>query len=375
MSSARERGWARVWQGEIVPVLAGLNPTLVFVLTFAGALLVNKRYLSDLFFWTSVPGRWLAAAGWLLATLLGGWACRRWPGRPRSLVITLGGGLLVLAAAMALAYWLEAPLYGPPVAPRALGMLALAWGPCALAGWGLARHRPPRGRVAGAVLAAALVLAVTLLLAFGPESWRAVASDPRYDQTHWNLLAVVWLAFAARTAGVLWQGRGPVNDGLGLGRWRFWLPWTLGFAALMIAIIVGLAARQPDFAEYYPMFRREWYDWDPAVHGWTFFVIFELVQLSYFVAWEYLFRGWMLFRLKPALGANAILVQALPFVLMHIGKPGLELHSSLIAGLALGWLAWRARSFWPCAILHAVAALTMDLATVGWRLAGHAGGV
>jgi membrane protease YdiL (CAAX protease family) len=69
----------------------------------------------------------------------------------------------------------------------------------------------------------------------------------------------------------------------------------------------------------------------------------------------------MLFRLGRVWGPTAILIQTVPFVLMHIGKPGVEIHSSLLAGVVLGWLAWRSRSFWPCFLLHWGAAATMDV--------------
>ena len=66
--------------------------------------------------------------------------------------------------------------------------------------------------------------------------------------------------------------------------------------------------------------------------------------MAYFVAWEFVFRGWMLFGLAPRLGPGlAIVLQALPFSLMHTGKPELEAYGLILAGLALGALAWRTR--------------------------------
>ena len=42
----------------------------------------------------------------------------------------------------------------------------------------------------------------------------------------------------------------------------------------------------------------------------------------------------------------------LPFVFAHIGKPPLELFSTLGGGMAYGWLAWRTESVVWGAIAH-----------------------
>jgi len=63
-------------------------------------------------------------------------------------------------------------------------------------------------------------------------------------------------------------------------------------------------------------------------------------------------------------------VQTLPFALLHTGKPEAEALSSVFAGVALGWLALRTRSFWWGALLHAAIAFAMDLCAAWSRLAG-----
>jgi membrane protease YdiL (CAAX protease family) len=47
-----------------------------------------------------------------------------------------------------------------------------------------------------------------------------------------------------------------------------------------------------------------------------------------------------------------VLVAALPFVFAHVGKPPLELFSTLGGGLAYGWLAWRTGSIVWGALAH-----------------------
>jgi membrane protease YdiL (CAAX protease family) len=92
------------------------------------------------------------------------------------------------------------------------------------------------------------------------------------------------------------------------------------------------------------------------------FAIYELGYMAYFVGWEFFFRGWMLNGLLPKFGrAGALLIPMVPFAIMHMGKAEPEALGSIVAGLALGILALRTRSFWYGFLVHAVVALWMDL--------------
>lgn len=46
---------------------------------------------------------------------------------------------------------------------------------------------------------------------------------------------------------------------------------------------------------------------------------------------------------------------------MHTGKPAPEVWGSILAGIVLGLVALRGRSFIPAAILHFAVAATLDL--------------
>jgi len=66
------------------------------------------------------------------------------------------------------------------------------------------------------------------------------------------------------------------------------------------------------------------------------------------IGWEFLFRGWILFGYARRFGPEALWLQSVPFVLVHIGKPELETFFTIIGGFGFGWLAWRTKSFvWP----------------------------
>jgi hypothetical protein len=62
------------------------------------------------------------------------------------------------------------------------------------------------------------------------------------------------------------------------------------------------------------------------------------------VAAEFAFRGFLMLTLVRVIGPFGVLAATMPFVFAHLGKPELELFSTLGGGLVYGWLAWRTRS-------------------------------
>jgi membrane protease YdiL (CAAX protease family) len=84
--------------------------------------------------------------------------------------------------------------------------------------------------------------------------------------------------------------------------------------------------------------------------------------IFYYIAWEFFFRGFILFGLKDRFGAfNAILIQTVSSCLIHIGKPEGEILGSIIFGIFLGVIALRSKSIWPGFIIHASMGILTDL--------------
>lgn len=163
------------------------------------------------------------------------------------------------------------------------------------------------------------------------------------------------------------------NYGLGLGDWRAGLKISALFLAVMLPAVV-VASKLDAFKGIYPLagngafMLAEGGKASPSV---KLFLVYEAGYFLYFVGWEFLFRGWMLNGILPSWGrAAAILVQVAPFAIMHLGKAELEALGSIIAGVALGILALRTRSFWYGAALHGIIAVFMDVLSVWPRLAG-----
>jgi membrane protease YdiL (CAAX protease family) len=156
--------------------------------------------------------------------------------------------------------------------------------------------------------------------------------------------------------------RRPLREfGLQWGEARLWGRYLGAFLLVMIPV-VAVVSRTPDFQAFYPRCQeaRTSALWAAgSAGGW----------LVYFFAWEWFFRGFLLFALVPRMGPTlAILVQMIPFAMMHFPKPEAEAWSSLIAGIALGIMAWRGRSFIGTWLLHWCVAQMMDLSVILWPM-------
>jgi membrane protease YdiL (CAAX protease family) len=132
----------------------------------------------------------------------------------------------------------------------------------------------------------------------------------------------------------------PRRYGLRLGNWRLGLLVTVGGVVVM-AVAIWFLARMPDFKAYYA-------DWGDGRPMWRL-IVDTGVDLF---AWEFFFRGWLLWAFGRKYGSDAIWLQVIPFALMHLWKPELEELSTVIGGAFFGLLAWRTKSFVWGWLLH-----------------------
>ena len=141
-------------------------------------------------------------------------------------------------------------------------------------------------------------------------------------------LAAGWLLFRDQ----------PRDYGFRIGNWKWALIVTPACLAVMALILYG-AGKIPEFRSYYYEYAIDWSD-------------LALDTALYMLAWEFLFRGYMLFGLEKSIGRGAIFVQLIPFVLLHLGKPFLETLACIPGGFGFGYVAYKTRSFLPCFIIH-----------------------
>jgi len=92
------------------------------------------------------------------------------------------------------------------------------------------------------------------------------------------------------------------------------------------------------------------------------FVFYEIIYvLFYYVAWEFFFRGFLLFGLKDRFGAvNAILIETISSTLIHIDKPEGEIIGAIVVGILFGMIALRSKSFWYVFLIHASIGVLLD---------------
>lgn len=142
----------------------------------------------------------------------------------------------------------------------------------------------------------------------------------------------------------------PSAYGLRLGDWRWGAGLAIFGCAVMTPIVLLLAA-QPDFRAYYAI------SWAPT----SDLLVTHVIDLF---PSEFLIRGFLLFALFRSMGPMGLVVATLPFVFIHLGKPEVELFSTMLGGLVFGWLNWRTGSIVWSAAGH-VYIITLAVAAVG----------
>jgi len=149
---------------------------------------------------------------------------------------------------------------------------------------------------------------------------------------------------------------------------------ALAFLAFLALTLLSLPAFylgtfDPGMRHLYPLYGEFSGPWA--------FVLYELSYLPFFLAIEFIFRGYLLFGLagvrdleisgtgggfpgKFYFHRYALLIQMLSYTAWHLGKPIPELWGTLVWGLAAGALAYAVRSIWPVVLSHWLLNVFMD---------------
>ena len=147
--------------------------------------------------------------------------------------------------------------------------------------------------------------------------------------------------------------RAPKDFGINLGNPKQWMKEVFFFYAIFLIILI-IAFKFTNLKTVYPLYRK-------AAHGMSYFFFYQLIQLWYMLGWEFFFRGFMLFGLERTFGRMSVVIQAMPFALWHFKKPKIEAYGAIFAGIFLGIIGLRARSFLPCVLLHYLIIVTADI--------------
>ena len=208
-------------------------------------------------------------------------------------------------------------------------------------------------RQAGVLIGAVVLLGIPYYHGspnFLPPEWRF------YWWVGLNLVCLLVVPIAV----IHFAWREKISDyGLGVGDAKTWLRYLALFGGVMVVVIVA-ASRLPSLQQFYPR-----YPW--ARNSMMALVASEAAWLLYFLAWEFFFRGFLLNSMLKRFPAGvAIAIQTVPFVLMHFPKPEIEAAASVLAGIALGIMAWRGKSMVGTWMLHWGCAALLDVLVVVW---------
>lgn len=203
--------------------------------------------------------------------------------------------------------------------------------------------------------ASVAILAVTALIVVSQLGWFLPVAEAFSELSPPNLDALsvqrFLLYLVAPVAIVVLGFRDqPGRYGLRLGDWRWGAGLLIAGLVVMLPIILGLSTLD-QFRNYYGTQGR------PVG-------VLVLEHLAELVPAEFLLRGFLMFTLWRRIGPLALVVQLVPFVLTHVGKPEIELWSTFIGGSVFAWLNWRTGSILWSALGH-VYVLTLMLLAVG----------
>ena len=143
--------------------------------------------------------------------------------------------------------------------------------------------------------------------------------------------------------------------------WRFgdtakhWKGYVLLITPIFFFIF--LVSFRQDFLHHYPFYKlshRSWFD----------FITWEILYLIQFICLEFFFRGFFINALRPAVGANAVWIMCVPYLMIHFPKLWPEATGAILFGLFLGILALQSRSIWGGFFVHAGIAVGMDLTSL-----------
>ena len=142
-------------------------------------------------------------------------------------------------------------------------------------------------------------------------------------------------------------------------RWNDTEKHWRGYLLLLspILIFIMFASQGQDFINHYPFYKQ-------AGRSWFDLIAWECLYLLQFICLEFFFRGFLINALRPAIGANAVWVMCVPYLMIHFPKLWPEATGAILFGLFLGILALRSRSIWGGFFVHAGIALSMDVVSL-----------
>lgn len=150
-----------------------------------------------------------------------------------------------------------------------------------------------------------------------------------------------------------WLGRSGPDFGWSAQWTALDLWWTLGLSALALPLSY-IGARKPDSLAMYPEIRR-------PVWGQRTLILSAFTWTAYLVAYELIFRGFLLFSCYRAFGAGAaIAVNTAIYALVHVPKRMTEGIGAIVLGGILCGVALQTGTIWVAVLVHVVLSLSNE---------------
>ena len=187
------------------------------------------------------------------------------------------------------------------------------------------------------------------------ETFRGPTDDPLARFWWWTGgLLVIWVLVPMLVCfgfGMPLHEQGLDSTGLAPKLWIYAVLYALAM------LPVTWAAMQPAFIDQYPLLRR----FGERDIGTRMLVNYWSLYAMQFICVEYFFRGFMISALRPRFGLGAVAIMIAPYTMLHFQKPLPEALGAIVAGLVLGYLAYRTRSIWGGVLVHIAVAISMDV--------------
>ncbi len=172
----------------------------------------------------------------------------------------------------------------------------------------------------------------------------------------WQFVVFFVLMFVVPVLYVKLVMKRPLSDfGFGPGDIKWGSKWMITIPLLVVPLIY-ISSKMPDVRSEYPLAKS-------LLSDQSHLMLYELGYIVfYYIAWEFFFRGFLLFGLKERFGAfNAVLIQTISSCLVHIDKPEGEIIGSILIGVLFGMIALRSRSIWWVFLLHISIGVLTDI--------------
>jgi membrane protease YdiL (CAAX protease family) len=172
----------------------------------------------------------------------------------------------------------------------------------------------------------------------------------------WQFVIFFVLMFLIPSVYVKFIMKRPLSDfGISWGDVKWGVKWLIAIP-LVIVPVIFLSSKMPEIRDEYPLAKS-------LIVNRSYILLYEFSYIVfYYVAWEFFFRGFLLFGLKERFGGfNAVLIQTISSCLVHIDKPEGEIVGSIFIGILFGLIALRSRSVWYVFALHISIGVLTDL--------------